>query len=55
MTLSKGRYRKRQREKVRKTNDEDVLYVPVHLLLVGVDPVQGQIQKETERESKKDK
>ena len=54
-TLSKGGYRKRHRENIRKTNDEDVLYVPVHLLLVGVDPVQGQIQKETERESKKDK
>ena len=38
-TLSKGRYRKRQREKVRKTNDEDVLHVPVHFLLVGVNPV----------------
>ena len=29
--------------------------VPVHLLLVGVDPVLGQIQEETERENKKDK
>ena len=49
-TLSKVRERKRQRKKSRKKND-DVLHVPVHLLLVSVDPVQGQIQEEKEKEN----
>ena len=53
-TLSKVRERKRKRKKSRKKND-DVLHIPVHLLLVSVDPVQEQIQKVTQRENKKDK
>ena len=41
--------------KSKEKEQRDVLHVPVHLLLVGVDPVQGRIQKETQRENKKDK
>ena len=51
-TLSRGSEEERVRDNtVIQKNYQVVPPVPVYLLLIGVDPVQGQIQEETEREN----
>ena len=50
-TLSSGREEERVRDNtVIQKNYENVPPVPVHLLLVGVDPVLGQSKEEREKE-----